>query len=87
MYQRNQIKNFSSVIFLCDANRIFYNEQIKKRSNGVYIEGTNKTLNRGTMYENQTIDSVDKVKFFYGKENISAQELIEKEVWYYNSVE
>jgi hypothetical protein len=80
-------KNFSPVIFLCDANRIFYNEQIKRRSNGVYIEGTNKTLNRGTMYENQTIDSADKVKFFYGKENISAHELIEKEVWYYNSVE
>ncbi len=77
--------NFFPVIFLCDANRIFYNEQIKRRSNGVYIKGTNKTLNKRTLYENQTIDTAGKEKFFYGKEIISANELIEKEVWYYNS--
>jgi hypothetical protein len=79
--------NFFPVIFLCDANRIFYNEQIKRRPNGIYLKGTNRTLNNRVLYGNRKKISADKAKFTYGKENITIQELIEKEVWHYNSFE
>lgn len=79
--------NFFPVIFLCDANRIFYNEQSKRRPNGTYLKGTNITLNNRLLYGNKKKRSVDKTIFTYGKEDITVQELLDKEVWYYNSFE
>jgi hypothetical protein len=79
--------NFFPVIFLHDANRLFYKKQINRRPNGIYLRGTNRTLNNRVIYEKKKKSAADKTKFTYGKENVTIQELIEKEVWYYNSAE
>ncbi len=60
--QEEKNDNFFPVIFLCDAHRIFYNEQIKRRPNGMYLRGTNRTLNNRVLYENRKKSSADKKK-------------------------
>jgi hypothetical protein len=79
--------NFFPVIYLCDANKNIYSQQVKRRPQGVYYEGTNKTLDKRVLYEHNAKASAEKMKFWYGREDVAINELIEKEVWHYNSVE
>jgi hypothetical protein len=83
----DKYNNFFPVIFLCDANRIFYNDQIKRRNRGIYLRGTNRTLNNKVLYGDRKRNIQEKMKFTYGNEKITLKELIEKELWYYSSIE
>ena len=74
---------------LKDENHDFvveYGSGNSTRPNGNYIEGTNRTLKNRRLYGNKKKIPADKTNFFYGREDVPVQELIEKEVWHYNSV-
>ncbi len=75
--------NFSPTIFMCDANRSFYSDAISRRPNGVFLKGSNRTLNDEFLYKD--IYNSKKTNFWFDKEKVSSDELMEKEVWFYQS--
>ena len=79
--------NFFPVIYLCDANRNFYNAQIKRRPDGCYMNGTNRTLKNKIKSGIKNKSSANQNIFFYGREEARDEELIENEVRHYNSIE
>jgi hypothetical protein len=76
-------KNFVPTIFMCDANRSFYSHEISRRPNGVFLKGSNRTLNDELLYKD--IYDSKKANFWFDKENVSSNELMEKEVWFYQA--
>jgi hypothetical protein len=76
-------RNFFPTIFLCDANRSLYAKSIRRRPTGEFIKGSNRTLNGEPLYKNQY--SGEKAKFFFGKEQVSLDELLDKEIWFYEA--
>jgi hypothetical protein len=75
--------NFSPTIFLCDANRSIYIESQNRRPAGVFIQGSNRSLQGESLYT-KTITG-RKAKFLYGKEEILPSEFAAKELWFYQS--
>lgn len=75
--------NFVPTIFLCDANRSFYANAMGRRPTGVFLKGSNKTLNGEPLYEDSY--NSKKTNFWFDKEKVSSEELMEKEVWFYQS--
>jgi hypothetical protein len=76
-------RNFFPTIFLCDANRSLYAKSIRRRPTGEFLKGSNRTLNGEPLYQNQY--SGEKAKFFFGKEQVSLGELLDKEIWFYQA--
>jgi hypothetical protein len=77
----DQNENFFPTIFLCDANRSIYWKSIGRRPNGEFWKGTNQTLNKERLYKNQY--SGKKANFFYGKDTVTSDQLLNKEIWFY----
>ncbi len=75
--------NFFPTIFMCDANRSFYSDAISRRPDGIFLKGSNKTLNNEVLYKD--IYDNKKANFWFGKEKVSSTELMKKEVWFYQS--
>jgi hypothetical protein len=75
--------NFFPTIFLCDANRAFYADAIQRRPTGVFLKGSNRTLNGDPVYK--SLYNSRKTKFWFNKEEASSSELLEKEVWFYQA--
>lgn len=75
---------FFPIIFLCDANRVYFKKQIKRRKKGVFLKGNNIILSKQELYKFKKYSS--KLQFLYGKKEVNIDELTEKEVWYYNSL-
>ncbi|MGD9058023.1 MAG: hypothetical protein PVF38_17885 [Desulfobacterales bacterium] len=73
--------NFFPTIFLCDANRVIYLKSIGRRPGGEFWKGSNQTLNYESLYKNQY--SGKKANFFYGKDTVTSEELLNKEIWFY----
>lgn len=74
-------ENFFPTIFLCDANRSIYSKSLGRRPNGEFWKGSNKTLNNKALYKNQY--SGKKANFFYGKDKVMLNQLLNKEIWFY----
>jgi hypothetical protein len=74
-------ENFFPTIFLCDANRSIYTKSLGRRPNGEFWKGSNETLNSKTLYKNQY--SGKKANFFYGKDIVTLDQLLNKEIWFY----
>jgi hypothetical protein len=75
--------NFLPIIFLCDANRNYYHDQTQRRAKGIFIQGSNMTLNKLRLYTHDP--NRPKSEFTYGKDDVTDEDLADKEVWYYNS--
>lgn len=75
--------NFLPIIFLCDANRNYYHDQTQRRAKGIFIQGSNMTLNKLRLYTHDP--NRPKSEFTYGKDDVSDGDLTDKEVWYYNA--
>jgi len=75
--------NFFPTIFLCDANRTIYCESQNRRPAGVFIQGSNRTLQGESLYKK--IITGTKAKYLYGKEEILPSEFAAKELWFYQS--
>ena len=75
--------NFFPTIFLCDANRSIYSESQNRRSAGVFIQGSNRSLQGESLYT-KTITGI-KAKYLYGKEEMLPGEFSAKELWFYQS--
>lgn len=73
--------NFSPTIFLCDANRLIYCESQNRRPDGIFVQGSNKSLQGEPLYT-KTITG-RKAKFLYGSEEILPSEFAAKELWFY----
>ena len=75
--------NFHPTIFLCDASRSIYIESQNRRPTGVFIRGSNITLQGESLYKKVVVGK--KAEYVYGREKISPREFAEKEVWFYQS--
>jgi hypothetical protein len=74
---------FGATIFLCDAYRLYYAGSISRRSSGIFIKGSNRTLNGEAVYKRNNFGK--KAQFWHGKLEVSPAELAEKELWFYQS--
>lgn len=79
----DQHRDFSPTIFLCEAHRLYYADSISRRPSGVFLKGSNRTLNGEPVYGKDVIGK--KAEFTYGKAIASPDELAEREVWFYQS--
>jgi len=80
--------NFYPTIFLCEAYRAFYNEVTVQRLSGKYLIGSNLTINGQEVYsEPKKLMDKDYAKLWFGNENITKEELAQKEVWFYKKSE
>ena len=75
--------NFYPTIFLCDANRSIYSESQNRRPAGVFIQGSNRSLQGESLYKK--IITGKKAEYLYGRGKILPSEFAEKEVWFYQS--
>ncbi len=75
----DQYAHFSPTIVLCDACRAFYHDTLSQRGSGKFYPGTNQTLKGARVIGD--ISGLD-AKFWVGGDK-TANELAEKEVWYY----
>jgi hypothetical protein len=75
--------NFYPTIFLCEARRSYYAGTIRRRPAGIFLRGSNRTLNGEPVYQKNIIGR--KAQFVYGKEEVLPEELAERELWYYQS--
>jgi len=75
--------NFYPTVFLCEAHRVFYNSIINKRPSGEFIKGSNITINKQPVYTKPKMKNELISKYWYGKNNITVEELSEKEIWFY----
>lgn len=73
----------SPTVFLCEAHRIYYADPINRRPSGVYIQGSNRTLNGEPAYTKEEMGR--KAEFTYGRALVSPEDLAEREVWFYES--
>jgi len=78
---QDKYSNFYPTIFLAEAHRLYYADPISRRPSGLFMGGSNRTLNGEPVY-NKNIRG-KKAEFVYGKMEISADELAEREVWFY----
>ncbi len=76
--------NFHPAIFLCDANRSIYSEPQNRRPAGVFIQGSNRSLQGEALYKK--IITGKKAEYLYGKGKILPSEFAAKEVWFYQSL-
>lgn len=74
---------FDPTIFLCDAYRLYYAGSVSRRPSGIFIKGSNKTLNGEAVYKRNNFGK--KAQFWHGKLEVSPAELAEKELWFYQS--
>ena len=79
----DKYSDFCPTIFLCEAHRSYYADSISRRPSGVFIKGSNRTLNGEPVYIKDVIGM--KAEFTYGKAKASPDELAEREVWFYQS--
>jgi hypothetical protein len=79
----DEFNNFYPTVILCEAHRVFYNPIIDKRPSGKFIKGSNLTINKQPVYTKQKIKNEFIAKYWYGKNNISVEELSKKEIWFY----
>lgn len=68
-------------IFLPEAHRTFYWDTLGRRETGIFIKGSNRMLNGDATYDIPC--NREKNKFFYGKPDVTEEELSAKELWYY----
>ena len=73
--------NFYPTIFLAEAHRLYYADPISRRPSGIFMGGSNRTLNGEPVYKKDLRGK--KAEFVYGKTEVSPDELAEREVWFY----
>lgn len=76
---------FGATIFLCDAYRLYYAGSISRRPSGMFIRGSNRTLNGGAVYKKNNFGK--KTQFWHGELKVSPAELAERELWFYQAKE
>lgn len=74
---------FRPIVFLCEAHRSYYADPISRRPSGVFMRGSNITLDGEPAYRRETVGK--KAEFAYGKTIVSPDDLAEREMWYYES--
>jgi hypothetical protein len=77
---QDMYSNFYPTIFLAEAHRSYYTDPLSRRPSGIFMKGSNRTLNGEPVYKDL---SGEKAEFVYGKAVVSADELAEREAWYY----
>jgi hypothetical protein len=76
-------KGFRPTVFLCDAHRCYHADPISRRPSGVFIKGSNTTLNGEPAYKKVPVSK--KAEFTYGRARAPTKDLVEKEMWFYDS--
>ena len=66
-----------------DQYRLIYSESQNRRPDGIFVQGSNKSLQGESLYT-KTITG-RKAKFLYGREEILPSEYAAKELWFYQS--
>lgn len=74
---------FRPNVFLCEAHQSFYADPISRRPSGVFMRGSNITLDGEPAYNRETVGK--KSEFTYRKAIASPEDLAEREMWYYES--
>ena len=74
---------FRPTVFLCEAHRSYYAGPISRRPSGVFIKGSNITLNGEPAYKR--VAAGKKAEFTYGRARASTEDLAEREMWFYES--
>jgi hypothetical protein len=74
---------FHPTVFLCEAHRSYYADPIRRRPSGVFIQGSNITLNGEPAYKREAAGK--KAEFTYGRARASPEDLAEREMWFYES--
>ncbi|MCK4306044.1 MAG: hypothetical protein KAY24_17525 [Candidatus Eisenbacteria sp.] len=74
---------FRPAIFLFEAQRVFYEKATHRRPSGRYIPGTNRMLNGQAVYHTSRNTDSRATIFWYGKETVTAEEMSEREMWFY----
>ncbi len=74
---------FHPTVFLCEAHRSYYADPISRRPSGIFMRGSNITLDGEPAYKRETVGK--KAEFTYGKTIASPDDLAEREMWYYES--
>jgi hypothetical protein len=78
---QDKYSNFYPTIFLAEAHRLYYADPISRRPSGLFMRGSNRTLNGEPVYKKDSHRK--KAEFVYGKKEISPHELAEREIWFY----
>jgi hypothetical protein len=81
----DEYRNFYPTIILCEAHRAFYKSIIGRRPTGNFIKGSNITLNKQIVYDKPKMKNEFIANYWYGKNNITVNELSEREIWIYKS--
>ncbi len=76
-------REFDPTVFLCDAYRLYYASSINRRPSGIFIKGSNRTLNGEAVYKRNNFGK--KAQFWHGELKVSPAELAERELWFYES--
>ena len=78
-------QNFCPTIYLCEAYRNIYSEQIARRNIGKFIKGSNSTITGRTLIEKQNKSySSDFYEFWYGLDQPPTISYLQsKELWFY----
>ena len=75
--------HFYPTIFLCEAHRAYYNEVMSNRPSGIFLSGSNVTINGLEVQGAPGIHDIETMNYWFGKNYVTKEQLAEKEVWFY----
>ena len=79
----DECSNLYPTIFLCEAHRAYYNEIVSQRPSGIFLAGSNLTINGQEVQGDPGMYDGAIMTYWFGKNSITKEELAKKEVWFY----
>ncbi len=79
----DQYTCFRPTVFMCDANKVIYANQMKRRPKGVFVDGSNQTIDGSPLYTRKL--SGAKARFLHDAEHVDPSSQAKKELWFYRS--
>jgi len=80
----NQYPHLRVTVYVCEAQRSYFHDVLKKRETGYFIQGSRCMLDGRKVYGEKERMGPD-AQFKYGVSSMTPEDMLEKEMWFYAS--